>query len=242
MDTFVTVATFMWPTDAVVPCALLESAGIKAHVKDEMTVQIQNLASQAVGGLKIQVPADDAEHARDILREAGFLVEGSEENPHFWLAIDRATRRVPLLGRIDLLMARVLVLVAIVLLAIGIPIAIMSQPDAYELLSSSDWCIDGIEVKGQPVQALSTSSGLMITYAGCEERLTLESSGSATLPGFNSPVQYAAWRLDDTGIHFEDLAMHQDVYGGSFSYEVNEWHLTLTSPTTTIYCSKFMLW
>ncbi|HKC59812.1 MAG TPA: DUF2007 domain-containing protein [Myxococcales bacterium] len=69
------VATFALPTEAEMARGLLESNGIQALLRDEGLVGVHPLLSNAVGGVKVVVPAEDAERAREILNDAG---EGSE--------------------------------------------------------------------------------------------------------------------------------------------------------------------
>ncbi len=68
------VATFALPTEAEMARGLLESNGIQALLRDEGLVGVHPWLSNAVGGVKVVVPAEDAERAREILGDAG---EGS---------------------------------------------------------------------------------------------------------------------------------------------------------------------
>ena len=124
---FVTIAEFMLPTDVAVARGRLESEGIECRLMDELTVQVHNLYSQAVGGVKLQVRTEDADRARAFLAEWGLYTEGEPESSAFWLEIDAITRRIPLLGRIELLMARLMVLLAVVLLIVLVPITISAR-------------------------------------------------------------------------------------------------------------------
>ncbi len=69
------VATFALPTEAEMARGLLESNGIQALLRDEGLVGVHPWLSNAVGGVKVVVPAEDAERAREILGDAG---EGRE--------------------------------------------------------------------------------------------------------------------------------------------------------------------
>jgi len=69
------VATFALPTEAEMARGLLESNGIQARLRDDGLVGVHPWLSNAVGGVKVVVPAQDAERAREILDDAG---EGSE--------------------------------------------------------------------------------------------------------------------------------------------------------------------
>lgn len=238
MDAFVTVATFTWPTDAVVPRGLLEGEGIEVRMKDEMTVQVHNFYSQALGGVKLQVPEVEAERAREILREGGFLHDAVAEQGDFWPEVDRVTRSIPLIGRIDLLMARVMVLVTLVLLVVLAPIVISAQPDTIDLLTNTSWCVERVQVDGEDLVAYSTSPGLVMVTMGCAERLDFDRRGFVRLPGYDSPSQEVNWLVDDSGLHFEGITAHQDVYDGAFAMTVNDHYLTLRSARTTVFCTR----
>lgn len=63
----VTIKTFTYPHEAYVVRGKLESEGIETFTKDEMTVQVHNFYSNAVGGVKLQVWEKDVPHAKEIL-------------------------------------------------------------------------------------------------------------------------------------------------------------------------------
>ena len=65
----VTVASFSFPHEAHIARASLEAAGIPAVVADEHTISMQWLYSNALGGVKVQVPERVAVQARDALQE-----------------------------------------------------------------------------------------------------------------------------------------------------------------------------
>ena len=67
MQSLITIKTFTYPHEAYVIRGKLESEGIETFMRDEMTVQVHNFYSNAVGGVKLQVREKDADHAREIL-------------------------------------------------------------------------------------------------------------------------------------------------------------------------------
>lgn len=74
MADWVTIQTFMYPSEASIAQAKLESEGIDSFLKDEMTTQVINIYSNAIGGVKLQVWEDQADQARQILIEGGLIV------------------------------------------------------------------------------------------------------------------------------------------------------------------------
>lgn len=79
MSAWITIQTFMYPHEASLAKAKLESAGIDCFVQDELTIQVINLYSNALGGVKLQVPEDKTEEARSILIEGGFIIVDKEK-------------------------------------------------------------------------------------------------------------------------------------------------------------------
>ncbi len=65
----VTVASYSFPYEAHIARAQLESEGIPAFVADEHTINMQWLYSDALGGVKVQVPEALAGRARILLSQ-----------------------------------------------------------------------------------------------------------------------------------------------------------------------------
>lgn len=62
-----TVATFSFPYEAHIARARLQAEGVPAFVADENTINMQWLYSDALGGVRVQVPAEHLTKAREIL-------------------------------------------------------------------------------------------------------------------------------------------------------------------------------
>ncbi|WP_291860100.1 DUF2007 domain-containing protein [Marinilabilia sp.] len=89
-----TIATFSFAPEMGLVRSKLESEGIECFVKDELVSQ--TYIHNAVGGMKLQVKADDAERARKIIEEMKVFAQPVAQ-PSRMGAFDRATRRMPLL-------------------------------------------------------------------------------------------------------------------------------------------------
>ena len=63
----VTVGIYSHVYEADLAVSRLESEGIMAFAADEFMVNLNWLYSNAIGGVRLQVPAPDAERAREIL-------------------------------------------------------------------------------------------------------------------------------------------------------------------------------
>jgi hypothetical protein len=68
-NALVTVATFSFPHEAHVAVARLEAVGIPVFIADEYTINMQWLYSNALGGVKVQVPAEFVAKSKEILQE-----------------------------------------------------------------------------------------------------------------------------------------------------------------------------
>jgi hypothetical protein len=75
MTNRLTLTTFTFPTEAHVVKGFLEANGIESYLKDEMTVQVNNFYSNAIGGVKLQVNEPDFERGIQLLKESGYLKE-----------------------------------------------------------------------------------------------------------------------------------------------------------------------
>ncbi|MDR2886100.1 MAG: DUF2007 domain-containing protein [Rikenellaceae bacterium] len=83
---FVTLMTFTYPHEVALIRGYLEAEGIDVFVKDEMTAQVHNFYSNAIGGIKLQVPQAQLDHAVEIVRDGGFLTPEQMRAPEpTWL-------------------------------------------------------------------------------------------------------------------------------------------------------------
>jgi hypothetical protein len=77
-NAFVTVERFPDAIAAELARAKLESAGIGAYLADDLTVSIDWQLTTAIGGIRLQVPHEQASEARAVLRESPLLVSSTE--------------------------------------------------------------------------------------------------------------------------------------------------------------------
>ena len=109
-----TVATFSFAHEMGLVRSKLESEGIECFVKDELTAQ--TYIYNAIGGMKLQVRSEDAERAREIIREMG-IFDSPRQGGRQMRLFDHFTRRMPIFGSMNLMIRffAFLVLLAIVL-------------------------------------------------------------------------------------------------------------------------------
>jgi hypothetical protein len=69
LNDLVTLRKFLYPPEALLAKGSLESAGIRSHLVDDNMVRMDWFISNLLGGIKLQVNAEDAEAALQILNQ-----------------------------------------------------------------------------------------------------------------------------------------------------------------------------
>jgi hypothetical protein len=65
----ITLRTFEYPLEITLLKSMLEDSGIPVFVKDEFTILMNPLYSNAIGGIKLQVLEEDIEKATEVLKD-----------------------------------------------------------------------------------------------------------------------------------------------------------------------------
>ncbi|MGB4664707.1 MAG: hypothetical protein WBH72_00100 [Bacteroidales bacterium] len=65
-ENFTLLAIFSYPHEYFVLKSLLEAEGIEVILKDDITIYVDPLLSQAIGGIKMYVPIERYERAKEI--------------------------------------------------------------------------------------------------------------------------------------------------------------------------------
>lgn len=115
----VTIATFSFAPEMGLVRSKLEAEGIECFVKDELVSQ--TYIHNAVGGMKLQVREQDSKRAAQIVKEMGVFQEPALSSSRL-NAFDRVSRRLPLLGSLNLAVRffAFLILIAVVLVLVYI--------------------------------------------------------------------------------------------------------------------------
>ena len=56
-----------------------ESEGIETMIRDEMTAQVNNFYSNAIGGVKLDVKEAEMDKARSVLQTGGYITQETPE-------------------------------------------------------------------------------------------------------------------------------------------------------------------
>lgn len=237
MQGLVTVYIFSYPTEMSIVKAKMEAEGISCWVKDEMTVQVHNFYSNAIGGIKLMVKAQDVEAAREILAEAGYIGEQTETVSPFWLKFNAFSDQIVLLNKLNPIY-RLLLLSVFVACLILVSIASFGRASTLELLLERNWCVAGVEYQGKGFNP-NTIEGIKLSGDWfCEEAITIRRNGTLRLPGFKSSAANGTWTLKDDSLIITEIDNFKHVYQGSYKVDVDEQELVLKSPTTTIFCYR----
>ena len=121
MDNLETVISFTYPHEAHLAKGKLESEGVEVFMKDELTVQVHNFYSNAIGGVKLQVRGSDFETAHRVLVASGYIQEQKDKSNKLLSKLDKWTAKLPLIGNaaIELrLIIPIAILVSILIVSI----------------------------------------------------------------------------------------------------------------------------
>jgi hypothetical protein len=226
-DDFVTIMTFSLPHELAVIRARLESEEIECNVQNELTVQVYNLYSNAIGGIKLQVRQRDCLRAQEILKEAGYLVPEAEEPSKFMKQVDVIVLAMHNHWK--------KIVIALFLFVVGAFFFIPPKPpETLDVkLMRSRWCLDKIVHKGKDVFPRTT--GVRIVYSGdCEEMVEFVSNTRIKLPGINCAEVSGMWRIWDTSVVVFSLDTLKQTYEGVYRVKQDQNILTLSSDSTTL--------
>ena len=73
MSELVTIWSFSYQHQMLTVRAQMEAEGIETFTGDELTIQIDPLYSNAIGGIKLMVHEQDVPRATEILAESGYV-------------------------------------------------------------------------------------------------------------------------------------------------------------------------
>lgn len=73
MEGWTLIFTCMFPQEAYMVKAYLESEEIIVVIQDSLTIQVHNFYSNAVGGVKLFVPNEQVELALDLLKKGAYI-------------------------------------------------------------------------------------------------------------------------------------------------------------------------
>ena len=98
MPNLQTIWSFPYQHQMLIIRGRLEAEGIETFVQDELTIQVDPMYSNALGGIKLMVHAEDAARAAEILAESGYHKKNETDTPEFLQKLYIFTGKMPLIG------------------------------------------------------------------------------------------------------------------------------------------------
>lgn len=213
MKDWITILTFTYPHEAHLAKGKLESEGIEVQIADEMTVQVHNFYSNAIGGVKLMVHEADFQRANQILVDSGYIKHEKSTENKFLNWIDKFTSRFPFIGK-TILEIRLIAFFMTVLILIATPIALLSIPSKQEKLTENSWCVDKLYYKGQELTPNSLGIKVISDYNNCSERMSFDKDGTVDFPGINSYGVSALWKIRNDSLIIYPYPIENDYYIG----------------------------
>lgn len=230
MNDWITVQTFVYPHEAHIAKAILDAEGIDSMIRDELTVQVYNFISNAIGGVKLQVKVGRESHAYQILVDAGIIIPEIKSDTNVLGRIDSLTAGIPIIGMAEPLI-RIFILAGLTTLIVLLIVFLAMRPSTSERLMEHSWCVTEFsyrEVIYQP-NTVSCIKGL-----GCNENVYFNADGKVRFPGFNSKSVSAKWSLQGYLLTISNADTLQHIYEGTYEVDVFFNKIQMKSDATTI--------
>ena len=234
MDTFITIATFSYPSELTVVKSKLESEGITCFVKDELTVQTYGLYSNAIGGIKLQVLQQDAEKALTLLKAWGHFEEASASPSKLWALVDQWSQALPQTVS-KWSKAKFIIPAVVVIISMAGAIHWLNLPNTYESLTKHAWCVDKLEYQGKEYSP-ATSGFRLILSGDCYEPIEFKRKEVIVFPGFNTRAILGNWTLEGDTLYVSRADTFEHIFKRNYMVNIKGNNLVLTSDKTTIYC------
>ena len=252
MNKWKVILTFTYPHEAHLAKGKLESEGIPVQIRDELTAQVNNLYSNAIGGVKLLVQQKNYDRALKILVESGQIIEPEHTENKLLKRFDNISSELPLIGK-SIIELRLIIVVVLLLIVIIIPLAIMSLPTTLEKLTQNSWCVDKIYYQGQELKPNSYGVKMVSEYDNCDETMDFRKNGIVDFPGIDSYGVRARWEFkNDTLIITEwsvgknytvgenleikenEKDIKKSIYYGKYSLEIKDNRIKLHSDSLLI--------
>ena len=252
MEDWVIIISFTYPHEAHLAKGMLENEGIEVMLKDELTVQVNNFYSNAIGGVKLLVKDSDYRNAYTFLTKSRYIIETNHTPGKLYSRFDKLTSKLPFIGN-SMVELRMLIVVALALVIIIVPIVILSLPSTFKKLTGNSWCVNKIYYKGK--ELIPNSYGLRVVdmYSNCSETMYFSKLGTVTFPGINSYLEEAHWELKNDSLIISEWSyqkkhglnkdihsrekedkVEKSIYFGSYSLKIKSGVIVMRSDSLTI--------
>lgn len=221
MENWIEIISFTLPQDAYLVKGRLESEGIDITLKDELTTQVYNFYSNAIGGVKLLVQEKDYDRAYKILVENKYIQVEEKKINKFLKNFDRLTSNLPFIGK-SILELRLLITVTVFLIIIIVPIALLSLPSTSEKLTNNIWCTESIYLDGKKIKLNPYGIHFITRFNSCSESIEFRKNGEIIISGVGSYPILNNWELINDSIIIRQNNLHTDTTTDKII--VNEWN------------------
>lgn len=239
MNNWNIIITFSYPQEAYIVKGRLECEGIEVMLKDELTTQVYNFYSNAIGGVKLLVQDSDYDKAYKILVETGYINEQKTKPNKFFTGFDRVSSKIPFVGKLTLEI-RFLVVATLILIVLIVPAVLLSLPSTLEKLTENSWCVEKIYYKGKEFTPNSTGFKLRSNFDNCSETMNFRENGDVIFPGINSFEIWNKWKFSNDslfitkGLKENEPTETESIYLGKYSIEIKNDFIKLKSDNIII--------
>lgn len=203
MQDWITIISFTYPHEAHLPKGILEAEGIKVIITDELTAQVNNFYSTAIGGVKLKVHISEYENATQILIDAGYIKAEEFSESQSTAKINQLTEKIPFLRKLIPEIRLVFVITSIISI-IGSLIALFSIPSDQEILTGHTWCVERIYLHGEPLIEFQRETSDSKSFSNCFDLMSFANSGIARLPYLDSYYNDCEWEIVDDKLVISD--------------------------------------
>jgi hypothetical protein len=233
---WITIHSVTYPSEAHTIKMQLEVEGYKVYLKDELTVQVDNFYSNAIGGVKIQVAKENAKEAHQFLFDLGYIKKQSDR-PSFLQKVNNFTEKIPGL--------KTLIPELRLMVVIGVPLLILLvsvfyyQPSIKSQLANSEWCIEKV-IHGDKAFIPNTNYGetgvvqyRFLETGKCKESCKIN-EGQLTFPGFNTESFNAFYFIEGYRMTISGSEIFGYFMDGEYEVEIVKNRIVLISDKTKI--------
>lgn len=239
-DKWITIMTVTMPSELMVLRSRLESEGIECLILNELTAQVNNFYSNAVGGVQLQVKESDYSYAAEIMKEAGYTINVEDHLSQWLPLIEKHTAKFPFLGKLPFF-TRVTIMVILLVTIIVLTVYFITLPSKNKRLTSQTWVVENISYLGKDYRTQTNGYPIIKINGQDENELSREKiwfnkNGEITLPGFNTSMVSGKWRLDGNKLVVWNTEKFSQVYDGVYRVKFRNSNLELISDKTIISC------
>jgi len=239
MNNWVNIITFTYPHEAYIIRGRLESEGIEVMLNDELTTQVCNFYSNAIGGVKLLVQDFDYDKAYKILVESGYIKEHKSKPNKFLTHFDRFSSKMPFIEKSSL-EVRLFIVVTLILIIIIVPSVLLSLPSTLEKLTQNNWSVEKIYYKGKELTPNSDGLKLESNFNAFSEIMEFRKNGDVIFPGIDSYPVLNKWKLRNDsvfiirGLTKGEPTESESIYYGKYSIEIENGFIKMKSDNILI--------